>query len=286
MIDLTDRQQLIDYLKMHRLWLDKKSGQHFLIDKSILHQIVAAAQLTPNDRVLEIGPGVGVLTHELAQAIPDGLLLAVERDQRLVDVLRDEFKGWDQVKVVHEDILRFPLVSMAENGPYHVVANLPYQISGAVVRKLFDLTSVATPVSVVIMLQREVVDRLLAKPGSSDRGVVTIITELFGEAERVLDVSADRFFPVPAVDSAVIRVVRHKEFFPEAEQIIRLAKAGFAAKRRTLENGLSATFRLPKETVGTYIARAQIDPMARAENLTIEDWQRLTQVFIENSKQS
>ncbi len=290
MLDLTDRDELILYLKAHRLWLKKAIGQHFLIDRPALDQIVQVAELQPDDRVLEIGPGVGTLTQALASSVPDGLVLAVEKDFKLVTVLRDQFKNRKNVKIVHEDALRF-LQEIERLDPsadeagmsdrrlgWKFVANLPYNLTGQILRLLFEPTSHPPLLTLhVLMLQKEVVDRLLAPPGTSERGILTILRELYGPAQQVVTVPKTAFFPVPAVDSAVIHI-DHYPPYPsiEARRIIWLAKCGFSAKRRTLENSLAGSLHQSKSQIASWLAAAKISTSARAEDLDLVAWQQLT----------
>lgn len=279
MIDFTDRKQLIDYLRFHGIRLDRRAGQHFLIDGRVLDRIMQAAELAETETVLEIGPGVGTLTQRLAAAVPRGLVLSVERDASLVDGLRRYFKPQSQVKIVHEDILRFNPREV--EGDYRVVANVPYQITGAILRQFLTFGNPThPPTRLVLMIQREVADRLLGAPGSSDRGVLTILRELFGPAERVTDAPAAAFFPPPEVDSTVVRIDRAVEFQENpalASGILAVARAGFSAKRRTLANALAGSWRLPKGEVEKLLRDAEIAPLARAEDLDLVAWQRLTQ---------
>lgn len=277
MIDLSLREDLIQYLKAHQLWLDKKSGQHFLINGHILDEIIGAADVRPGDRVVEIGPGVGTLTQRLAEAaVPDGLVLAIERDARLVRLLREFFKDSSTVKVIHEDVLRYDVRDLEQ--PYAVVANLPYQITGAILR-LFLRFDAYAPEKLVLMMQAEVAERLLAKPGVSARGTLTVLRELFGDAELVAMVSPESFFPPPQVNSAVIKIVRHKQPISEIEPeaILAVARAGFSAKRRTLANALSASWRLSKAAIDKRLAMLDINPQARAEELQLAQWIQLAE---------
>lgn len=281
---LADRDQLTSYLKRHRLWLRKESGQHFLIDAGVIDSIIAAAELKPDDRVIEIGPGIGTLTAALANVVPNGLVLAVEKDFRLVKLLRKEFESRKNVKIIHEDARQFLKEILDDElhpikSEYKLVANLPYNITGPVLRQLFDPHR-ATPIAerIVLMLQKEVVERLLAPPGRSARGVLTILRELYGPAEKILEVSKMAFFPVPAVDSAVVKITYMPDQSLTANDrtaIVHLAKLGFAAKRQMLSNALAAGLRRPKNEIRDLILQSHLIPQARAEDLTLSDWHKL-----------
>ncbi|MEK7460826.1 MAG: 16S rRNA (adenine(1518)-N(6)/adenine(1519)-N(6))-dimethyltransferase RsmA [Patescibacteria group bacterium] len=282
MIDLTDRTQLGAYLKDQRLWLKKEASQHFLVDREIVDAITRVANLKPTDTVLEIGPGVGTLTQALAEEVTDGLVLAVEYDQRLVNLLRENFKPFHQVKIVHSDFMRFDLSSIeTDKAGYKVVSNLPYHLTGAILRQLTNpALEEHQPAQMVLMIQKEVADRLLAVPGTRSRGMPTILTEVYGRVERVVDVPHSCFFPPPEVDSTVVNCVRRKRplSIPEAQAIIRLAKAGFSAKRRTLANALAGSLRQTKDRVEGWLKIAAIPILARAEDLDFASWQKLVAI--------
>jgi 16S rRNA (adenine1518-N6/adenine1519-N6)-dimethyltransferase len=290
MIDFSDRTQLGDYLKSHGLWLKKEASQHFLVDRDTVDAITSAAKLKSTDTVLEIGPGVGTLTQALAEEVTEGLILAIEYDPRLVKLLRENFKPFHQVKIIHNDFRRFDLTSI-ETGPagYKVVSNLPYHLTGAILRQLAnpDLET-HQPTEMVLMLQKEVAERLLAMPGTRARGMPTILAELYGRVERVVDVPRSGFFPPPEVDSMVVKCVRRKRPLAaaEAQAIIRLAKAGFAAKRRTLANSLMGSLHQPKDRIEGWLKTATIPPLSRAEDLDFNAWQKLVKVVGSDVSQS
>ena len=279
MIDLTDRVQLATYLKDQHLWLKREASQHFLTDRETLDAIVRAAQLQPADVVVEIGPGLGTLTESLAEEVTEGLILAIEADVHLVKLLRENFKPFHQVKVIHHDFLRFDLTSIeADLNGYKVVSNLPYHITGAALRMLVDpVLETQQPKEMVLMVQKEVGERILAAPGTRSRGLPTILAELYGRVEKVVEVPRGAFFPPPEVDSMVIHCVRRKQPLraEKAQAIIHLAKAGFAAKRRTLANALSGSLHQPKERIQGWLTATSIPLLARAEDLEFFAWQAL-----------
>lgn len=281
MVDFTDRGQLINYLRFHGIRLDTSAGQHFLLDASVIDKIIAAANLSKDESVLEIGPGVGTLTQALAAAVPSGLVLGIERDGRLVRVLRSYFADHKQVKVIHSDILAFNPREM--HGDYQVVANLPYQITGAILRQFLTFGAEAQPPRrLVLMMQREVANRLLAVPGTRDRGVLTILRELFGPASRVVDVPAGAFLPAPEVESTVVAIDRDATMQADPDQahlVLSVARAGFSAKRRTLANALVGSWHLPKGEIEQLLAKLEIPALARAEELTLPQWQALTSAW-------
>lgn len=258
----------------------KRFGQHFLVDEFVLEDIIRAANLAPDARVLEIGPGHGVLTSALADAVPNGLVLAVEADRDLVDPLRERFKSVKQAKVIAGDILGLPLASLLEP-PYQIVSNLPYSITSPVITKflLGDYKGRTgemspRPTSMTILIQKEVAERLTAEPGNRERGVLTVLVELFGSAELIRLVPPESFDPVPRVESAVVRIDLND---PQAEPgaFLQLLKAGFSNKRRQLHNSLAGSLRLGAEEARTMLESADINPLLRAEQLDLGAWLRL-----------
>lgn len=253
----------------------KYLGQHFLKNPAVLPLIIEAAELSKTDTVLEIGPGTGILTEELAKHA--GQVLAVEKDFELVELLKKNVKA-KNVKIVHQDALFFDPATLSD---YKVVANIPYNITSPLIRKFIE--NGPRPDLLVLMVQKEVAERITAKAGNRDRGLLTIIVEYYAEAEIIAQVPRTDFYPVPEVDSAIIKI---KPFHTnpwglrEVDLFFRIVKAGFAAKRQQIHNSLAATMRLPKDQVNDILRRSSIDPAKRAEDLTLEDWVNLTKMFM------
>ena len=276
-----------DLIRTYTLDPKKSLGQNFLIDEHHLERIVAAADLTPEDTVLEIGPGLGVLTHRLAAQA--GRVIAVELDDRLISFLRTQFITQSHVSIVHGDILELDpaaLVGNAETpskipgrplGPalhtphYKVVANLPYYITSAVIRHLLEASQ--PPSLAVLMLQKEVAERFCAQPG--DMSLLAVSVQFYARPAIVHHVPASAFYPRPKVDSAVLRLdVLPQPVVPDLapEQFFRVVRAGFSQKRKQLLNTLSAGLHLPKPEVGATLQQIGIDPTRRAETLALEEW--------------
>ena len=263
----------------------KRLGQHFLVDKDVLAAIVAVAGLEAGAQVLEIGPGLGVLTAELGRAVgKEGLLLAVEADRELVDRLRERFNSKPQVKIVAGDILGTPISDLLQ-APYKIVANIPYSITSPVITKflLGDYKGRAgdqspRPVSMTLLVQQEVAERLTANPGTRDRGLLTVLIELFGEASLVRTVPPEAFEPAPKVNSAVIHITLGE---PKANPwaFLTLLKAGFANKRRQLHNSFAGSLHLGTNQAKELLEQAGIDSSMRAEQLTLEQWLKLFEVI-------
>lgn len=269
-----NKTELIQYLRANEIWAKKSMGQNFLVDEDALAKIVEAADIQPSDTILEIGPGLGVLTQELSKLA--GKVVAIEKDDKFVEALRIQFKN-SNVEIIHQDALEFDPVDIYG---YKVVANIPYNITSLIIRKFLEAKN--TPSLVVLLVQKEVAERIVAKPG--DMSVLAVSVQFYAEAEIIADVSKESFFPVPKVDSAVIRL-EIRSVKPEVSQreFFRLIKFGFAAKRKTLENNLAAGMHIKKDEAADIILEAGLDPRSRAEDLSIENWLALHKVIEEGN---
>lgn len=247
----------------------KQLGQNFLKNEEIADKIIKAASLTNQDLVIEVGPGTGMLTERLVKFTKE--VWAIEKDFDLVTKLKKNISA-NNLKLIHQDALWFDL-SLLEK--YKVVANIPYNITSPLIRKFIEGEN--KPEMMVLMVQKEVAERICAKPGNSERGLLTLIVEYFSDAEILFEVSKKEFFPVPNVDSAVIKL-KAKSEKPKVkpEVFFRIVKAGFSAKRRQIHNSLAATLRLSKEEVDTWLKKSQISKTSRAEDLSLDDWVNLT----------
>jgi 16S rRNA (adenine1518-N6/adenine1519-N6)-dimethyltransferase len=267
-----------DLLRQHGLRPDKSLGQNFLIDPAALMRVAEAAEVSHTDTVLEIGPGLGSLTRYLA--LEAKRVVAVELDAELFPALEEVLAPYPNVTIVQGDILKVnPDELMPESG-YLVVANIPYYITSAVIRHLLEAT--LHPRRLVLTLQKEVAQRITASPG--DLSLLALSVQVYGEPKVVAQIPAGAFYPAPKVDSAVVRVDLYPEpriLAPLLDSFFRLAKAGFSQKRKTLRNALSAGLALPKEKVAELLASAGIDPMRRAETLSLSEWEKLTEVYSE-----
>lgn len=271
-----DKAELIKELRDKQLWLKKSYGQHFLVEPQYLDTIIKEAQISATGTVVEVGPGLGVLTKRLADVVKDGLVLSIEADFKLVDLLRNDVGKMKNVKIIHSNALIYNWEDI--NGPYQIVANLPYNVASPLIYNWLIKTEHA-PTRITVMLQKEVAERLSAKPGTRARGLPTIMVELAGEAKIIAEVPPSAFFPPPKVDSAIIDIKLKKKVGDELA-ILKVTKAGFANKRRTLENSLSGSLRLPKEDVRNVLKLAKIDIKYRAEDLSLSQWRQLTKEII------
>lgn len=252
----------------------RELGQNFLIDPQALHEIVAAAEITPTDTVIEVGPGLGVLTYELAQRA--GRVIAIELDKRLAERLGQEFRAAPNLEIVQNDIMRVAPGDLVGSTPYKVVANLPYQITSAIIRHFLEVRP--APDILVIMVQKEVAERIVAKP--PDMSVLAHSVQFYAEAEIVARVPAASFVPAPKVDSAVLRLRRRARPAVDVDDVrafFRTIKAGFLQARKKLGNALpsglaSMSIKIERETMQQLLTAAGIDPARRAETLTIDEW--------------
>ncbi|MFQ5858972.1 MAG: 16S rRNA (adenine(1518)-N(6)/adenine(1519)-N(6))-dimethyltransferase RsmA [Anaerolineae bacterium] len=253
----------------------KGLGQHFLIDESVLDRIVAAAGVGPADSVLEIGPGLGVLTRALAEQA--GHVTAVELDEQMVGILRDELAGFDNLEIAPGDILQIDPRELIA-GPYIVVANLPYYITSAVLRHLLETEH--KPARLVLTMQLEVAQRILARPG--DMSILAVSVQFYGKPELVTRVPAGAFWPRPEVDSAVLRIDVYEEppvAVDDVDWFFKVVRAGFGQKRKQLKNALAGGLHPSKAEVGTALEQAGIDPRRRAETLSLEEWAALARAL-------
>lgn len=247
----------------------KSFSQNFLVDQSVVQKILAAAEIQKGETVLEIGPGTGVLTEALIDA--GAKVIAIEADKDLLPALREQFKG---IELIEGDALSVAL--SVKDGEYKLVANLPYNITSAVLEKF--LAHSPRPTRMVLMVQKEVADRITAKPPKLS--LLSVVCQLYASVSKVANVPAGAFRPVPKVDSAVVRFdLFDKIDREEVEATIRLAKSGFASRRKQLQGNLAAAGFGSAAEIKQKLKEIGLDPRVRAENLTPADWQRLYQQF-------
>jgi len=255
----------------------KGLGQHFLIDEEVLQLITSAAELTPTDVVMEVGPGLGVLTRELAQQA--GRVIAIELDGKLADILKQMLASFDNVTIVNQDILDIdPATLIEKQKAYKVVANLPYYITSPVLRRFLEAS--AKPEIMIVMVQKEVAEVIVAEPGQ--RSVLSIGVQFYGNPRIVSYVPAQSFYPAPEVDSAILRIDVYSQppvAAADTESFFELVRAGFTASRKQLANSLAQGLGFPKTHVLPFLEKANIVPQRRAETLTLEEWVQLWQAF-------
>ncbi len=260
-------------LKKYGLHPDRSLGQNFLLDEASLDKIIAAAEITPEHDVLEIGAGVGNLTHRLA--IHARRVIAVELDQRLLPPLREALENLSNVTIIHGDILELNIPHLIQGMPYLVVANIPYYITSAVIRRLLE--NEPQPLRMVLTVQREVAERICAEP--NEMSLLALSVQVFGRPQIKAVIPAGAFYPPPNVDSAVIRIDLYPHPWIPRDKLdlfFRLAKAGFSQKRKTLRNSLGGGMAWTREMTTRVLETAGIDPNRRAETLSLDEWIALT----------
>ncbi|MCC7119837.1 MAG: ribosomal RNA small subunit methyltransferase A [Anaerolineales bacterium] len=259
-------------LKRYGLRANKALGQNFLQDDAALEKIANAAEIHNADSVLEIGPGLGSLTRYLAVGAKQ--VTAVELDPSLLAPLQAVLQPYPNVRVVHGDILELKISELIQQENYLVAANIPYNITSAIIRHLLE--SEPKPRRIVLTIQKEVAERICAKVG--DLSLLALSVQVYGKPSLIAKIPAGAFYPAPNVDSAILCIDIYptpqieKELLP---QFFKLIKAGFAQKRKTLRNSLSAGLHVSTQEVETLLASAEIDFMRRAETLSIEEWRKL-----------
>jgi 16S rRNA (adenine1518-N6/adenine1519-N6)-dimethyltransferase len=259
-------------LKRYGLHAEKSLGQNFLQDASALEKIVLAAEIQKEDCVLEIGSGLGSLTRYLAVAARK--VTAVELDIDLLKPLEAATAPYNNIQVVHGNILKLTLSELIDQPNYLVVANIPYNITSAIIRHLLENT--LKPRRVVLTVQKEVAQRICAKEG--DLSLLALSVQIYGDPYIAAHIPADAFFPTPKVDSSVLRIDIYPAPLIPIELLVtffKLIKAGFGQKRKTLRNSLSSGLHIPAAEAESFLTSTGIDPMRRAETLSIEEWKRL-----------
>ncbi len=264
-------------------------GQNFLIDQRYLSHILHAAEVDPQDTIIEVGPGLGVLTRKLADVAR--LVIGVEVDPVLARHLEGSLAGQENVRILQRDVLQLDpadllagLPEIPPGGPYKVVANLPYSITSAVLRHFLEAST--KPTLMVVLVQKEVAQRITARPGQMS--LLSVSVQLYGKPQIVLKIPPSAFYPRPKVESALVRI----EIFPQPalkvrddEAFFSLVRAGFAHRRKQLHNSLSRELSLPSATIQETLQEAGIEPSRRAQSLSIEEWGSLCRSLHDSLKQ-
>ena len=284
MATLGNPKNTIAVLQKYQFNFQKKFGQNFLIDTGILEEIIEAAQITKDDFVLEIGPGIGTMTQYLCEAAR--AVVAVEIDTNLIPILKDTLAEYNNVDVLNEDILKVNISKLAEeknNGkPIKVVANLPYYITTPIIMGLFESH---VPIdSITIMVQKEVADRMQEGPGSKEYGALSLAVQYYAKPEIVVNVPSSCFMPQPKVGSAVIRLTRHENPPVDVDNeklMFQVIRASFNQRRKTLANGLNnfGSFSLGKEEIQKSIEELGVPVNIRGEALSLEQFAKLSNII-------
>lgn len=255
----------------------KSLGQNFLHDPNMLEKIVSLAEVTKQDRVLEIGPGTGLLTEKLAQAAQQ--VITVELDDRLKPILQDVLAPYSNVRLIYEDILKVDVAALFRPEPYLVVANVPYYITSAILRHLLE--NAHRPRRLILTVQKDVADRMISQP--DDMSILAVSVQFYGKPRVVARLKPSVFWPRPDVDSAVVRIDTYDQpavDVPDSDTFFRVVRAGFSQKRKQLHNSVGSGLQLDAESITRLFAEAGIDAKRRAETLKLEEWARLTRAYV------
>ena len=281
---LGDPKRTIEVLQKYNFAFQKRFGQNFLIDTHVLEKIIASAEITKDDFVLEIGPGIGTMTQYLAEAARE--VAAVEIDKTLIPILQDTLKEWNNITVINNDILKVNIRQLAleknQGRPIKVVANLPYYITTPIIMGLFENQ---VPIeSITIMVQKEVADRMQVGPGTKDYGALSLAVQYYARPEIVANVPPNCFMPRPKVGSAVIRLERYEQppvQVKDEKLMFRLIRASFNQRRKTLVNGLknSPELHFSKEEIEQALVNCGLPLTVRGEALTLEQFAQLANAF-------
>lgn len=281
---LGNPKNTIEILNKYKFVFQKRYGQNFLIDEHVLGKIIRSAGITEDDFVIEIGPGIGTLTQYLAYSARE--VAAIEIDDALIPILEDTLSGYDNVTVIHEDVLKVDLTKLVEekNGgkPVKVVANLPYYITTPIIMGLFENH---VPVeSITIMVQKEVADRMKTGPGSKDYGALSLAVQYYARPELVANVPPNCFMPRPRVGSAVIRLTKHEKPPVEVQDeklMFQIIRASFNQRRKTLANGLKnyEGFHYSREEIEEALKACHLAPNVRGESLVLAEFAALSDIL-------
>lgn len=283
---LGNPQKTVEVIQKYEFAFQKKFGQNFLIDTHVLDKIISAAEITKDDLVVEIGPGIGTMTQYLACAARE--VVAIEIDKMLIPILQDTLSAYDNVTIINEDVLKVDLNKLAEekNGgrPVKVVANLPYYITTPIIMGLFENH---VPLhSITIMVQKEVADRMRMGPGTKDYGALSLAVQYYAEPYLVANVPQNCFMPRPKIGSAVIKLTVHEKppvTVKDEKLMFKLIRASFNQRRKTLANGLNNNPELhySKEQIAQAIEALEVSPSIRGEALDLEQFAKLADVLLE-----
>jgi 16S rRNA (adenine1518-N6/adenine1519-N6)-dimethyltransferase len=274
-MDLTSEVVIQELFKKHRLRPSKRFGQNFLIDKGVLRKIIETANLRPEDIVLEIGPGLGTLTIELAKKA--GKIIAIEKDSKMVEILKETLKDFKNVEIIQEDILKIPDSRFQILNSDKVVANLPYYIVSPVIRKFLE--SEFPLKEMILMVQKEVAQRICTKPPNMN--LLAVSVQFYAEPKIISYVSKTSFWPQPKVDGTILKIsnIKNKKLKIDKNLFFKIVKAGFSQPRKQILNNLSKMLKLDKEKVKSWLLKNNIQPSQRAETLGVKDWIKLSKSF-------
>lgn len=272
-MELTSLNTIKNLLAKYDTRPSKGLGQNFLIDKNVLQKIITCADIKPTDIVLEVGPGIGTLTQELAKKAKK--VIAVEKDDTMIEVLKETLKNLTNVEVENCDILEFIENWKLKIKNYKVIANIPYYLTSPLIRKLLEAEN--KPDFMVLMVQKEVAQRICAKIG--DMNLLAVSVQFYATPKIISFVKKGCFYPSPKIDSAIIKITPTKKPAINPEEFFKVVKAGFSHPRKQLLNNFSTTLDIEKEKITKWLLKNNIKPTQRAETLSIQNWESLTKTL-------
>ena len=269
-------QQTLDLCKMYNIKPERSKGQNFLIEEDVYNKIVESAEINLDDTVLEVGPGLGFLTFKLAKKAKK--VLAVEVDKKIADFLQTLIIGnkVKNIKIFNKDILKARGDNFSKIGKYKIVSNLPYNITSIFLRKFLSLSN--KPEIIVLMLQKEVVERIMAKPPKMS--LLAISVQFYAEVEKIVDVKRDYFYPAPEVDSAVIKITPNKKLlknYEEEKKFFKILRIAFSSKRKMLKNNLANGLKIDIKKIEKILIDLNLNTKIRSEQLEISEWLKIFQ---------
>jgi len=294
-MDLISKKNIKALLKKQKIYPLKKLGQNFLIDKNIVKKVIKAVELQSKDIVLEIGPGLGVLTKEIAKKVKParntthnvagGKVIAVEKDTNICQILKQTFKDFKNVEIINKDILK---INFQFSKNYKIVANLPFYITAPVIRKFLE--NKHPPKEMVFIVQKEVAQRICSKPcphryakrcrRAPKMNILAVSVQFYAKPKIISYISKKSFWPQPKVDSAIIKIVPQKKYKDvDIDLFFKIVKAGFAHPRKQLANNLSKMLKLDKKELSSLLLKNNVQPIQRAETLFIKDWIKLSNML-------
>ncbi|MBU1988017.1 MAG: ribosomal RNA small subunit methyltransferase A [Nanoarchaeota archaeon] len=285
-MDLTSKKTIKSLLKEHQARPSKRLGQNFLVSKSALKKTIETAGLSPKDIVLEIGPGLGTLTQELAKQAKK--VIAVEKDPKMCEILKENVRMWGRknVRIIQEDILKIENDSTSQLlNDYKIVANLPFYLTAPVIRKFLEAET--PPQIMALIVQKEVAQRICAKPPKMS--ILAVSVQFYAEPKIISFISKESFWPQPEVNGAILRIVplnNTDRKLVDINLFFKIVKAGFAHPRKQLANNLSNGLKLTKDKTKKWMEENEIQPSQRAETLSIKDWKNLTKSFSQYVKKT
>lgn len=264
-----NRSELVALLQKENLYTEKKLGQNFLFNTAIIDKIIAAANLQNTDQVLEVGPGLGILTLELAKHSQQ--VTTIELDNKLIPYLEKTFQDQKNIQIIHQDVLK----SIPPSKPYKLIANIPYYITSPILSHFLQVSQPSIrPTTIVLLVQLEVAQKICAEPG--DHTVISLQTQIFAKPKIMARVAPGNFLPAPNVDSAILKLEVYPEpLVADPQLFITLIKKAFSQKRKTLLNSLNGWQNLDRTEITNLLIKAQINPMERPQKLTIADFERI-----------